>query len=218
MNAGSPRIGYYVCTLSSLSGAALLFLVGWGRRNPCITPIPGISPTCPCSLAATASGVRTYPRISKTQSLHIPLSRPESVIQQHHDPDNDVHIEQQNESQHHHCPQKQPSTIHQQQPQCRFMDQLNRTCGCCTFHHHSFRHSPYNYYPETTLRPSKSVPEGLSNDYLSPQQRNCQYHPNQCYQHHYHQQHLNQQQLLQRPTTPKPPRDVTVIEQITTCV
>lgn len=214
MNAGSPRIGYYVCTLSSLSGAALLFLVGWGRRNPCMTPIPGISPNCPCSLAATALGVRTYPRISKTQSLHIPLNRSESVMHQCHDHDNENDIEQQDEPPRHNCQSQQPQQ-QQQQPQFRFMDQLSRTCGCCTFHHHSFRHSPYNFYPEPSLRPSKSVPEGLSNDYL-PQQRNCQYHPNQCYQHHHHQNY--NQQTLQRPTTPRPPRDVTVIEQITTCV
>ncbi|EGI65309.1 Monocarboxylate transporter 14, partial [Acromyrmex echinatior] len=56
MNASSPRVGYYACTLSSLCGAALLFLVGWGRQ-PASPVLPGprlsslgiVPPPPPCA-------------------------------------------------------------------------------------------------------------------------------------------------------------------------
>ncbi|XP_046409641.1 monocarboxylate transporter 11-like [Neodiprion virginianus] len=66
MNASSPRVGYYACTLSSLSGAALLFLVGWGRHpsSPALGPPP---PPCACPPPPR-------PRLPKSQSLHVPLA------------------------------------------------------------------------------------------------------------------------------------------------
>ncbi|XP_076673946.1 monocarboxylate transporter 10 [Andrena cerasifolii] len=72
MNANSPRVGYYACTLSSLCGAALLFLVGWGRQpaTPILTGhhIPGgvAPPHCACPPPPR-------PRLPKSQSLHVPL-------------------------------------------------------------------------------------------------------------------------------------------------
>lgn len=65
MNASSPRVGYYACTLSSLSGAALLFLVGWGRQ-PSSPAIGAPPPPCACPPPPR-------PRLPKSQSLHVPL-------------------------------------------------------------------------------------------------------------------------------------------------
>ena len=93
MNASSPRVGYYACTLSSLCGAALLFLVGWGRRNPCSPVIAaaaaaaaaagggggGSLGSVPCACSAGMGPMtpvaRTLTRLPKSQSLHIPLNR-----------------------------------------------------------------------------------------------------------------------------------------------
>ena len=75
MNASSPRVGYYACTLSSLCGAALLFLVGWGRQptSPLIVGpripnigIGGMPPPCVCPPPPR-------PRLPKSQSLYVPL-------------------------------------------------------------------------------------------------------------------------------------------------
>ncbi|TGZ49621.1 Uncharacterized protein DBV15_02028, partial [Temnothorax longispinosus] len=75
MNASSPRVGYYACTLSSLCGAALLFLVGWGRQ-PASPVLPGprlsslgiVPPPPPCACPPPPR-----PRLPKSQSLHVPL-------------------------------------------------------------------------------------------------------------------------------------------------
>ncbi|XP_011868794.1 PREDICTED: monocarboxylate transporter 4-like [Vollenhovia emeryi] len=75
MNASSPRVGYYACTLSSLCGAALLFLVGWGRQ-PASQILPGphlsslgiVPPPPPCVCPPPPR-----PRLPKSQSLHVPL-------------------------------------------------------------------------------------------------------------------------------------------------
>ncbi|KAL0125502.1 hypothetical protein PUN28_004541 [Cardiocondyla obscurior] len=75
MNASSPRVGYYACTLSSLCGAALLFLVGWGRQ-PTSPVLPGprlsslgiVPPPPPCVYPPPPR-----PRLPKSQSLHVPL-------------------------------------------------------------------------------------------------------------------------------------------------
>lgn len=76
MNASSPRVGYYACTLSSLCGAALLFLVGWGRQ-PASPVLPGPRrsslgivppPPLPCACPPPPR-----PRLPKSQSLHVPL-------------------------------------------------------------------------------------------------------------------------------------------------
>ncbi|KYN07524.1 Monocarboxylate transporter 14 [Cyphomyrmex costatus] len=76
MNASSPRVGYYACTLSSLCGAALLFLVGWGRqpaspvlpgpRLSSLGIVPPLIPPCACPPPPR-------PRLPKSQSLHVPL-------------------------------------------------------------------------------------------------------------------------------------------------
>ncbi|KAL2731999.1 monocarboxylate transporter 10-like isoform X1 [Vespula squamosa] len=141
MNANSPRVGYYACTLSSLCGAALLFLVGWGRQptspvlpGPRLSSLGAVPPPCACPPPPR-------PRLPKSQSLHVPL-----------DVEDNVH-ERESESIH--------TAEHYYQPQF---------------------HAP--------LRPSKSVPEGLS-------------HPHQPDPYR---------------TRPRRYRDVTVIEQITTSV
>ncbi|KAF7381961.1 hypothetical protein HZH68_015834 [Vespula germanica] len=141
MNANSPRVGYYACTLSSLCGAALLFLVGWGRQptspvlpGPRLSSFGAVPPPCACPPPPR-------PRLPKSQSLHVPL-----------DVEDNVH-ERESESIH--------TAEHYYQPQF---------------------HAP--------LRPSKSVPEGLS--------------------------HPHQQDPYR--TRPRRYRDVTVIEQITTSV
>ncbi|XP_046836614.1 monocarboxylate transporter 10-like isoform X2 [Vespa crabro] len=141
MNANSPRVGYYACTLSSLCGAALLFLVGWGRQptspvlpGPRLSSLGAVPPPCACPPPPR-------PRLPKSQSLHVPLDVEDNVQ------------ERENESIH--------TAEHYYQPQF---------------------HAP--------LRPSKSVPEGLS-------------HPHQPDPYR---------------TRPRRYRDVTVIEQITTSV
>ncbi|XP_076756180.1 monocarboxylate transporter 10 [Xylocopa sonorina] len=112
MNANSSRVGYYACTLSSLCGAALLFLVGWGRQ-PASPLLPGshlsnvtIPPPCACPPPPR-------PRLPKSQSLHVPL-------------DVDVNLRE-----------RETERMH-------------------TAEHY---YQPQFYGP---LRPSKSVPEGLS--------------------------------------------------------
>ncbi|KZC11886.1 Monocarboxylate transporter 14 [Dufourea novaeangliae] len=113
MNAYIPRVGYYACTLSSLCGAALLFLVGSGQQPS--------SPILPDSHLSTTAvpPPRTYPppprpRLPKSQSLHVPLDIDENLRE-------------------------------------RDMDRM---------------HTAENYYQPQfygpPLRPSKSVPEGLS--------------------------------------------------------
>ncbi|KOC67144.1 hypothetical protein WH47_11801, partial [Habropoda laboriosa] len=111
MNGNSSRVGYYACTLSSLCGAALLFLVGWGRQ-PASPLLPGshlsnvtIPPPCACPPPPR-------PRLPKSQSLHVPLD--EETIRSRE-------------------AERMHTTEHYYQPQF--------------------------YGP---LRPSKSVPEGLS--------------------------------------------------------
>lgn len=112
MNANSSRVGYYACTLSSLCGAALLFLVGWGRQ-PASPLLPGsshlsnmsIPPPCACPPPPR-------PRLPKSQSLHVPLD--------------EEHFRE------------------------REMERMH------TAEHY---YQPQFYGP---LRPSKSVPEGLS--------------------------------------------------------
>ncbi|XP_012059826.1 PREDICTED: monocarboxylate transporter 4-like [Atta cephalotes] len=93
MNASSPRVGYYACTLSSLCGAALLFLVGWGRQ-PASPVLPGprlsslgiVPPLPPCACPPPPR-----PRLPKSQSLHVPLDvedgmrEREFVERVHHD-------------------------------------------------------------------------------------------------------------------------------------
>ncbi|XP_014468611.1 PREDICTED: monocarboxylate transporter 10 [Dinoponera quadriceps] len=73
MNESSPRVGYYACTLSSLCGAALLFLVGWGRQpaspilpGPRLSSLGVVPPPCACPPPPR-------PRLPKSQSLHVPL-------------------------------------------------------------------------------------------------------------------------------------------------
>ncbi|XP_043578467.1 monocarboxylate transporter 10-like [Bombus pyrosoma] len=112
MNANSSRVGYYACTLSSLCGAALLFLVGWGRQ-PASPLLPGshlsnvtIPPPCACPPPPR-------PRLPKSQSLHVPLDMEENL--------RDREMERMHTAEHYYQPQF--------------------------------------YGP---LRPSKSVPEGLS--------------------------------------------------------
>ena len=75
MNERSPRVGYYACTLSSLCGAALLFLVGWGRQptspligGPTVPNINEVPPLCFCTHPPR-------PRLPKSQSLYVPLDR-----------------------------------------------------------------------------------------------------------------------------------------------
>lgn len=82
INARSPRVGYYACTLSSLCGAALLFLVGWGRQPT--SPILGgsrlshvgpLPPPCACPPPPR-------PRLPKSQSLHVPLDVEQEMREQ----------------------------------------------------------------------------------------------------------------------------------------
>ncbi|XP_012235173.1 monocarboxylate transporter 11-like [Linepithema humile] len=116
MNANSPRVGYYACTLSSLCGAALLFLVGWGRQptSP-ILPGPRLSsfgvmpPPPPCVCPPPPR-----PRLPKSRSLHVPLDVEDNM----HERD--------------------------------FVERVHDT----EHYYHPHFHAP--------LRPSKSVPEGLS--------------------------------------------------------
>ncbi|XP_043254509.1 monocarboxylate transporter 10-like [Colletes gigas] len=114
MNANSPRMGYYACTLSSLCGAALLFLVGWGRQ-PSSPVLPGshlgtglVPPPCACPPPPR-------PRLPKSQSLHVPLDIEENLRE-------------------------------------REMERMQHTAP-------EHYYQPQFYGP---LRPSKSVPEGLS--------------------------------------------------------
>lgn len=117
MNASSPRVGYYACTLSSLCGAALLFLVGWGRQ-PASPILPGprlsslgiVPPPPPCACPPPPR-----PRLPKSQSLHVPLDMVEDNMRERE-------FERMHDDHYYH-------------------------------HTHQF-HAP--------LRPSKSVPEGLS--------------------------------------------------------
>ncbi|KAK1133835.1 hypothetical protein K0M31_011622 [Melipona bicolor] len=114
MNANSSRVGYYACTLSSLCGAALLFLVGWGRQpaSPFLSApnLSNVSIPPPCACPPPPR-----PRLPKSQSLHVPL---------------DVPLEE---------------SLRE-----REMERMH------TAEHY---YQPQFYGP---LRPSKSVPEGLS--------------------------------------------------------
>ncbi|XP_032677645.1 monocarboxylate transporter 2-like isoform X1 [Odontomachus brunneus] len=117
MNASSPRVGYYACTLSSLCGAALLFLVGWGRQpaspilpGPRLTSLGVVPPPPPCACPPPPR-----PRLPKSQSLHVPLDVLEDNMRERD-------FERMHDADHY-------------------------------YHTHQF-HAP--------LRPSKSVPEGLS--------------------------------------------------------
>ncbi|XP_058799155.1 monocarboxylate transporter 10 isoform X2 [Phymastichus coffea] len=198
MNASSPRVGYYACTLSSLCGAALLFLVGWARRNPC-SPIVGAAasaaaasaaaggaggslasmPVCACSAANVTPVARTLTRLPKSQSLHIPLSRPETPLHHGLHPG---HLDGFHRNSFYGYPHRH---FHEQQ--------LGTICGGCL-------------PPQGPLRPSKSVPEGLAQPY------HYQFDPQQQSHHQLH------PELVQRARTPRRSRDVTVIEQITTSV
>ncbi|KAG7209529.1 hypothetical protein KM043_015611 [Ampulex compressa] len=113
MNENSPRVGYYACTLSSLCGAALLFLVGWGRQpaspilpGPRLSSVGTVPPPCACPPPPR-------PRLPKSQSLHVPLDIEENLRERE--------------------AERMHTAEHYYQPQF---------------------HAP--------LRPSKSVPEGLS--------------------------------------------------------
>ena len=148
MNASSPRVGYYACTLSSLCGAALLFLVGWGRqptspilagsRLSHIGPLP---PPCACPPPPR-------PRLPKSQSLHVSLDVEQELREQ----------------------------------------ELERRLRS---NEHYYRQPPNHYRHHSSLRPSKSVPEGLG-----------------------HQDSFRSS----TGNRPRRYRDVTVIEQITTSV
>ncbi|XP_066597732.1 monocarboxylate transporter 4-like [Prorops nasuta] len=133
MNASSPRVGYYACTLSSLCGAALLFLVGWGRQ-PAGSPLLAGSRLSNMGLLGTPIGNSSCscppprPRLPKSQSLHIPLDR-------------DVDIE----------------LDFNQQPS---RDPRIPTAESC-YHQHAHIHPHQCSQFSTPLRPSKSVPEGL---------------------------------------------------------
>lgn len=116
MNANSPRVGYYACTLSSLCGAALLFLVGWGRQptspilpGPRLSSLGIVPPPPPCVCPPPPR-----PRLPKSRSLHVPL-----------DIENNMHERD-------------------------FVERIHDT----EHYYHPHFHAP--------LRPSKSVPEGLS--------------------------------------------------------
>lgn len=127
MNASHPRVGYYACTLSSLCGAALLSLVGWGRyptspllKNPLLSSTATIQPVCICQMPR--------PRMHKSRSIHVPLD------------------------------------LNQLPNEGTERCSSHRYCYTPHFHHH------------TTLRPSKSVPEGLGHShehYHSRPQRHC---------------------------------------------
>ncbi|XP_050459539.1 monocarboxylate transporter 4-like [Cataglyphis hispanica] len=99
MNANSPRVGYYACTLSSLCGAALLFLVGWGRQ-PASPLLPGprlsslgygvVPPPCACPPPPR-------PRLPKSQSLHVPLDVVEDGMRERD------YVERMHETTDHYC-------------------------------------------------------------------------------------------------------------------
>jgi len=113
----SPRVGYYACTLSSLCGAALLFLVGSGRQSP-IVVVRGsnllrlLPPSPPCTCPPPPR-----PRLPKSQSLHVPLDVEDGI---------------------------------------RNRDFVERV------HNHPIVDHYYHPQFHAPLRPSKSVPEGLS--------------------------------------------------------
>ncbi|XP_029176293.1 monocarboxylate transporter 4-like isoform X2 [Nylanderia fulva] len=99
MNANSPRVGYYACTLSSLCGAALLFLVGWGRQpaspllpGPRLSSLGVMPPPPPCACPPPPR-----PRLPKSQSLHVPLDvednmrEREYIAERMHEPDHYCH-------------------------------------------------------------------------------------------------------------------------------
>ncbi|XP_026830936.1 monocarboxylate transporter 4 isoform X2 [Ooceraea biroi] len=98
MNASSPRVGYYACTLSSLCGAALLFLVGWGRQpaspilpGPRLTSFGIVPPPPPCACPPPPR-----PRLPKSHSLHVPLDvednmRDREFVERIHDTDHYYH-------------------------------------------------------------------------------------------------------------------------------
>ncbi|XP_023245123.1 uncharacterized protein LOC106636883 [Copidosoma floridanum] len=229
LNEASPRVGYYLCSLSSLVGAALLFLVGWSRRSPC-SPVmaaaaatPGVggslmgSMPCACTAAAavathraasmTPTVPRTLSRLPKSQSLHIPLDRSE-----------------------HTTPAFAPhSSFHGGHVTPGF--HRNSFYGCTPQH---FREqqlmggSCRGYLPpQGPLRPSKSVPEGLAfpdhdhdhHHQLYPPHRDfSQQQQQHCPEFTQHPEFLQYHQQQQRARTPRRCRDVTVIEQITTSV
>ncbi|KAL6448135.1 hypothetical protein ACFW04_000270 [Cataglyphis niger] len=101
MNANSPRVGYYACTLSSLCGAALLFLVGWGRQ-PASPLLPGprlsslgygvVPPPPPCACPPPPR-----PRLPKSQSLHVPLDVVEDGMRERD------YVERMHETTDHYC-------------------------------------------------------------------------------------------------------------------
>lgn len=100
MNANSPRVGYYACTLSSLCGAALLFLVGWGRQpaspllpGPRLSSLGVVPPPPPCACPPPPR-----PRLPKSQSLHVPLDVEDNIPRERdymaermHEPDHYCH-------------------------------------------------------------------------------------------------------------------------------
>ncbi|KAK0094768.1 hypothetical protein PV326_010044 [Microctonus aethiopoides] len=183
MNDSVPRVGYYACTLSSLCGAALLFLVGWGRQpsSPLLraSQLSHVSQQMPPPCACPPP---PRPRLPKSQSLHVSL-----------DINNDIRNLQakQYQQQTNLLNSQQPSTPQQQQQQQQYphqhqlkqcLDVPERVCP------HSMEHYCQSGSYHNPLRPSKSVPEGLSN-------HEGMYKPR-----------------------PRRYRDVTVIEQITTSV
>ncbi|XP_015113818.1 monocarboxylate transporter 10 [Diachasma alloeum] len=157
MNASIPRVGYYACTLSSLCGAGLLFLVGWGRQpsSPVLhaSQLSHVSQQLPPPCACPPPPRQ---RLPKSQSLHVPLDVEQEMRDQ---PQTPLHP-QYHEMPEHNC-------IHSGE---------HHYCQSVPYHHHH------------TLRPSKSVPEGLHGNHDTYRPRPRRY------------------------------RDVTVIEQITTSV
>ncbi|XP_011495152.1 PREDICTED: uncharacterized protein LOC105360075 [Ceratosolen solmsi marchali] len=85
INSKNPKIGYYACSLSSLCGAALLFLVGSNRRKACSPVIFTAtrsrslgSLSCACPTINMKPVAYNISRLVKSQSLHIPLIRDEN--------------------------------------------------------------------------------------------------------------------------------------------
>lgn len=157
MNQSIPRVGYYACTLSSLCGAGLLFLVGWGRQpsSPVLraSQLSHVSQQLPPPCACPPPPRQ---RLPKSQSLHVPLDIEQEIIRDQ--------------------PQTTLHPQYHEMPEHNCIHSSDHYCQSLPYHHH------------TTLRPSKSVPEGLHGNHDTYRPRPRRY------------------------------RDVTVIEQITTSV
>lgn len=151
MNASVPRVGYYVCTLSSLCGAGLLSLVGGSKQKL----LPALSATNLCHMAHQPVAACTClppprSRLFKSQSLHVPLDS----------------VQDSRDFQEHQVYTPMRTQHNSYQPHQQYHDESEYNCI------HPSKHCCHSDMHQMSLRLSKSMPEGLGNqEFYRPKSR-----------------------------------------------